>query len=45
MHGIRFESFAKFIFEWQTSIYVYVYPFAIYVLYLSTEEALLSPNS
>ena len=44
MHGIKFESFAKFIFEWKKSIYVWVYLFAIYVLYLCTEEALSSSN-
>ena len=44
MHGIKFESFAEFTFEWQKSIYVWVYLFAIYVLYLCTGEALSSSN-
>ena len=42
MHGIKFESFAKLIFEWKKSIYVWVYLFAVYVLYLFTKEALSS---
>ena len=43
MHGLKFETFTKFIFEWKKSIYVWVYLFTIYILYLSTEEALSSP--
>ena len=44
MHGIKFESFAKFIFEWKKNIYVWVCLFAIYVLYLCIEEDLSSGN-
>ena len=40
MRGIKFTNFAKFIFELKTSIHVWVYLFAIYAQYLSTEEAL-----
>ena len=44
IHGMKFESFAKFIFEWKKSIYLWMYLFAKYVLYLCTEEALSSSN-
>ena len=45
MHGIKFESFAKFIFERKIKhIYEWVYLFAKYVQYLNTEEALSSSN-
>ena len=44
MHRSKFESLAKFIFEWKKSIYVWVYLFAIDVLYLCTEDALSSSN-
>ena len=35
MHGIKFESFAKFIFEYKTFIYmwIYMYLFAINELF------------
>ena len=33
MHGIKFESFAKFVFEWKNPIDVWVYLFAIYVIH------------
>ena len=39
MSCIKIESFAKFILD-KKSVYAWVNLFAIYVLYLSTEEAL-----
>ena len=44
MCGIKFERFAKFHFEWKTSINVCMYSCAMYQLYLSAEEALSSSN-
>ena len=38
MRGLKFESFAKFSFEWKTFIYVWVYVFATYELSWSTEK-------
>ena len=34
MHGIKFESFAKYIFEWKTSMYVWAYLLVLYALYI-----------
>ena len=39
MHGIKSESFGKFISEWKTSIYVWVYQFAAYVVSLRNERS------
>ena len=39
MRGTKFVRFAKFIFEWKTPSYVWVYLFAIRTLYEEAEEA------
>ena len=43
MYGIKFKSVPK-LFLNEKFVYVWVYLFAIYVLYFSTEEALSSSN-
>ena len=39
MRGIKIKSHAKFIFEYETSVYGWVYIFSIYELQWSSKEA------